>query len=772
MKKLFTKLQGFLPILIILIFFTIHLVQGRVPIPADSLIGLYHPFRDNSYLGFSKEHFPTKNPLITDPILQTYPWRFLVVGDLKNLEFPLWNPYSFSGQPLLANIQSASLQAINLLYLVMPFNIVWILGIAIAPFLTGVFTYLFLRSLKITRIASGFSSFVLPLSGFFIAWLTWGTVTTTAMWLPLILYCINKLEEKLSSRYFLLLAFSSFQTVASGHWQTAFYAMFLSVIYLIFRSFHSKSPQLFITVSLSLLLGVVTSSVQVIPSLEFINLSNRGIDQAYFVGRKDWFIPLQNLIQLVAPDFFGNPTTYNYWGIWNYAEFVSYIGVVPLFFALISAFKKNTFIRFFWFIVALSLFLALENPISKLPYLLNFPLISSMQPSRIIFILAFSLSVLSAFGMDYFLNEKFKKKVIFPALSLFLIIIILIFLSRFAKNIFPQLENLNPSYIAFRNLLYPLVFTGAVFLLILLKIVKIPKKLLIISVIIITVTDLFKFAYKFTPFSNYSIIFPKTQTTEFLKSQKKPYRIFSTDRRILNGNVSSVYKIEQVSGYDPLYLKSYAQLVASWDAGSLRSAGSFNRIVTPQNYTLPLANFMNVKYLLSFDNIQNENFSKVSEEGQTKLYENKNVLPRAYFVEKVSKLENQSQELEKITSKDFDFNNLAVSREFQLDSSSKGTASINSYTDQKIQIETRTQGNAPLIISNVNYPGWHAYIDGKPVHLYEANFMFQSVIVPTGAHNVLLSYMPKSFIYGLYLTAISVFVTICIGGFLWKKGYR
>ncbi len=773
MKKLFTNFKiSILPILIIALFFSTELIHGRVPIPADSLIGLYHPFRDNSYLGFAEEHFPTKNPLITDPVLQTYPWRFLVVNNLKNFSLPLWNPYSFSGQPLLANVQSATFQIINLLYLKTPFNFVWVLGVIIAPLLTSLFTFFFLRSLKISQTASAFSSFILPFTGFFTAWLAWGTVITTAMWLPLILYCVNKLNEKWSARFFILLTFSSFQTIVSGHWQTAFYVMLSSAIYLIYKSISSKSLKLFSIVTSGLILGAMISSIQIIPSLEFINLSNRGLDQAYFAGRRDWFIPLQNLAQLLAPDFFGNPTTYNYWGIWNYAEFVSYIGLVPLFFALISVFKKNSYIKFFWFMIALSLFLALENPISKLPYTLNLPLIASMQPSRIIFLLDFALSVLCAFGMDYFLEEKFKKKFVLPALLMFLIIISLILLTKFASQIFPSVENLAPSYTAFRNLLYPLLFSASIFLIILLKVTKTTRNLMVAIIILITVLDLFKFANKFTPFSNFSIIFPKTETTNFLMNQKKPFRILETDRRILNGNISSVYQIEQVSGYDPLYLKSYGQLVASWDAAALRSSGSFNRIVTPQNYNLPLTNFMNVKYLLSFDDIQNDNLSKIFEEGQTKIYENKNVLPRTYFVEKVTKVENQNQELSQITSKNFDFSNLAVSREFQMEGKSKGTANIIFYADQKLQIETKTQENLPLIISNVKYPGWNAFIDGRPTKLYEANFMFQSIIVPPGEHIILLSYMPKSFTYGFYLTALSVFVTICIGGFLWKKGYR
>ncbi len=130
MKKLFIKYQ-YLGLLLVIVFsfFAPKLITGKVPIPSDSLLGLYHPWRDNSYQGYNPEKFPVKNPLITDPILQTYPWRFISIENIKHLNFPLWNPYSFSGQPLLANVQSAPFGILNIIFLVLPFKASWIVQI-------------------------------------------------------------------------------------------------------------------------------------------------------------------------------------------------------------------------------------------------------------------------------------------------------------------------------------------------------------------------------------------------------------------------------------------------------------------------------------------------------------------------------------------------------------------------------------------------------------------------------------------------------------------
>src|SRR3990170_2857903 len=98
MKKLCSKF--FFGILISLSltfsFFLPKLFIGKIPIPADDLLGLYHPWRDNSFSGYAAEHFPVKNPLITDPVLQTYPWRSAVIKTIFSGSLPLWNPYSFA----------------------------------------------------------------------------------------------------------------------------------------------------------------------------------------------------------------------------------------------------------------------------------------------------------------------------------------------------------------------------------------------------------------------------------------------------------------------------------------------------------------------------------------------------------------------------------------------------------------------------------------------------------------------------------------------------
>ena len=195
-----------------IIFFWKTWAQGLLPIPADALVGLYHPFRD-----YFADQFPNgvayKNYLLTDPVLQQYPWKWLVMEQWKQGKVPLKNPYNFSGTPLLANPQSGALYPLNALFFLGPFPWMWTLYIVLQPVLAGLFMVLFLRSLRPSTMSSGpnglsltacmFGSFVWAFSSFNFVWLEWGNIGHSGMWLPLALRAIGGLQatsDKLQAR--------------------------------------------------------------------------------------------------------------------------------------------------------------------------------------------------------------------------------------------------------------------------------------------------------------------------------------------------------------------------------------------------------------------------------------------------------------------------------------------------------------------------------------------------------------------------------------------
>jgi hypothetical protein len=73
-----------------------------------------------------------------------------------------------------------------------------------------------------------------------------------------------------------------------------------------------------------------------------------------------------------------------------------------------------------------------------------------------------------------------------------------------------------------------------------------------------------------------------------------------------------------------------------------------------------------------------------------------------------------------------------------------------------------------LVLSDVWYPGWRAWVDDQPAELLRANYLFRAVRLPAGEHRVKLVYQPFSFFVGLLLCALTLVVLV----FAWLRMKR
>lgn len=746
MKK---NIPLFLILAVIVIFFRQFFLHGLLPIPSDTLVGLYHPFRD-FYAKDYPRGIPFKNFLITDPIRQLYPWKELAVSLEKNFTLPLWNPYNFTGYPLLGNFQTAAFYPLNIFFFFLPFSFAWSLSIFLQPLLAGVFLYLYLRSLKLHPMSSFLGGIAFALCGFSMAWMEWNTVVQTLMWLPLLLLSIDKILFYLSKNNFkffvwclVLLCGLSFSFFA-GHLQTFFYIFLVQFVYSTLKLFQLKPKiRLVLIFAIIYVAFFVLTAIQWIPTLQFILLSARNVDINYLTT-EGWFVPWQNLVQFLAPDFFGNPTTLNYWGIWNYGEFVGYIGLLPLifaFFALVSRHDKKTY--FFGIILFVAFIFAFSTPLGKLPYLLNIPLLSTSQPTRLIGIIDFALCVLAALGFDYLLNVRQKRIILFSTTSFLGIIFLILWI--FVLKIHPVNVSVVNLSVAKHNLIFPTAMYATIaLLLIFIMFLKqgMPRKvqLLLFGVLLlITIADQLRFADKFTPFVTFKYLYPSTTSIKFLQDNLHNNRLMTTDSRILPPNVSTIYRLQSIEGYDPLYIERYGAFIAAMQRNKpdISSPFGFNRIIIPHDSTSPFINLLGVKYILSFDQLQQKGIKKVYQEGQTKIYENINVLPRAFFATDVVGASDGQDAINKIFKYKNDLKNIAVVENAPKNEIfDKGIIKINRYSENSISIQTENTGEGFLVLTDVYYPTWHAKIDGKETVIYRTDFTFRGILVPRGTHKV------------------------------------
>lgn len=772
MKKIFPALFIFL---IVFIFSFSFISKKLLPIPADNIVGLYNPFIDY-YRGIYPRGFPYKNYLLTDPIKEGYPWRNLAIKMEKKLELPIWNPYSFSGTPLLANFSSAAFYPINIVFFLFPFPQGWSILVLLQPALAGIFLYLFFRNLKLSILSCILGAVAFEFCGFSTSWLEWGTLVQTGLWLPLILLSIDKIFEYLKKsevwkiplinlslkkifiwNVIFITAFAS--SFLAGFLQIFFYVLLISILYFILRFIKNKDKKAlkYLLFNFSIILFLI--AIQLIPTIQFISLSGRSLDQANWQNNPGWFVPWKHLIQFISPDFFGNPATLNYWGAFNYGEFVGYIGIFPLLMAFTAMLygRNAVVVRFFTFLFFFSMIFALPTGISQIPFILKIPYLSTSQPTRLIFIADFSLAVLAAYGFDYFIT--YKKKILYPIFFfafLFLAIWLIVIIGQDLSSQMP---------IARRNMYLPTALFASFSLILLLLAYprlqnithtkflfgrKNSSAIFLLLAISLTALELIRFSLKFNPFTPESFLYPQTKTILFLQKNLGLSRIMTDDSPTLPPNLSIMYKIQGVEGYDSLYLKRYAQFITALERNKpdILPPFPFARIIIPHNIDSKLTDFLGVKYFISRSKSASKKIKKVFTEGKTVVYNNPLAFPRAFFVNNTECL----LEKEEVIKKMFDpKTNLRITAFIEEKCSnlptnwSKGKVTEVTYSENNILLETENPKEGFLVLVDSYYPTWKAKIYNhdtdsiQKTKIFLTDFAFRGISVPKGKNTITFS---------------------------------
>ena len=60
------------------------------------------------------------------------------------------------------------------------------------------------------------------------------------------------------------------------------------------------------------------------------------------------------------------------------------------------------------------------------------------------------------------------------------------------------------------------------------------------------------------------------------------------------------------------------------------------------------------------------------------------------------------------------------------------------------------------MLSDVNYPGWRAAVDGRPVHIYQTDYLLRGVVIPAGEHVVTFTFRSLTFYVGLGISLLSI----------------
>lgn len=243
------------------------------------------------------DHRP-RNLLLSDPFTEFVPWIEFARAELTNGRLPLWNPFNGAGAPLLANYQSAVFSVFTLPFYVLSLKAALLVAAFARLFLTGWFTYLFLRQLRLRELAALGGAIAFTYCGYNSLLISYPHTAVVAF-LPAVLWCIEViLRRRRAARaggvlartahwHALLCALLAGQCFA-GHPETLYFCLVITALWALARLGElawreRRTPgavRAWAACGLRLLavalLAALLAAPQLAPFLEYVAQSTRG----------------------------------------------------------------------------------------------------------------------------------------------------------------------------------------------------------------------------------------------------------------------------------------------------------------------------------------------------------------------------------------------------------------------------------------------------------------------------------------------------------------
>ncbi len=112
----------------------------------------------------------------------------------------------------------------------------------------------------------------------------------------------------------------------------------------------------------------------------------------------------------------------------------------------------------------------------------------------------------------------------------------------------------------------------------------------------------------------------------------------------------------------------------------------------------------------------------------------------------------------------------------QPDDASADQASVTEYGANQIRLKTSTETPGLLVLSEVYYPAWKAYVDGQPAPVYATDQLLRSVAIPAGEHEVELRYESWALRAGIAISLVALLALVALavtaGAQYWRESTR
>jgi len=706
-----------------------------------------------------------------DMMYFSYPVRVFAATSMAMGHLPLWNPYTFSGMPFLADIQTTVLYlpcvALALFVRDGGLSFYWLeLMVIVHYVLAGWGMYLLASSFDLKRAPALFAGAAYMLSGFMITHAIHQQIITLVAWFPLITMLFRLALTQASWRPAFLCALVLGHSTFAGYPQLSLYFhsfLFAYFLFLLLSAHRGRGlisrPALVLSAKAGMIvaLGLAVAALQLLPTEELAGMSQRA--QITYEKSTEGSLAWSQLLTLVVPRLFGaaGASGSTYWGpgtYWYFWETCVYTGILPLMLMGIAALsvRRNPHAAFFLSVALCTLLFALGNNFFLhkivLDYVPGFAKFRNPARAGVFFSLAGSL--LSAFALQAVLNGG-KNPAESRRIRTALFIMGGAGVALWGAVVSGMLDTLlgvpnNPVVqSAMRKeahwaLLFVLASAGALLLLLRGGTTWQARAAMFLPAIFFV--DMFVFgADQNTSSTNPHDYFHRADPlVRFIRNDMKN-GLFRVNTRneygmIMDRNQGMVDRVFTLEGYTPLVLQ---------------------RAIPPYGDAQKF-DLLNVKYRTSFDR----------RSGTLSLVPNPTFMPRAYFLYDVRVARSEEELTAAIRDTAWNHTTTAIlEQDTPLHAGahsggSTGSAHITAYDDNRVDLDAVSPTEGIMVLSEVFYPGWKAFVDGSETAIMRTDYNLRGILFPAGSHHVEFRFMPPPFVTGAWITAAAF--CVCIGG--------
>ncbi len=747
------------------------LLPGKVLSPADNLL-LSAPWSSLAPGSVAA------NPLQVDVTFMLHPWTLYAAAEIGRGHFPLWNPYVFAGAPFFANAESALLFPLTALAYVLPpalaLGLMSILKLSAA----GVAMYWFLRVLDLAHFPAFLGGLAFMLNASLVAWLFW-PYASSMIFLPLLSGMTERLRERPGPRPVAGLAVLVALDIFAGYPQGLFYGVLTATAWAFYRLRGPGGFAFLFRYGAGLALGGALGAVQLLPFLEYMR------ESAVLRYRADWIapihLPLRAAMTFLLPYYYGSPTTYDFWGAWNFNEMAVSVGIVPwvaLPAALILGWRRRG-TKLLAALAALAALVIYGGPLTA--RLGTIPVWSWVIPLRIVPLLVFPLCVLGAIGLDAAeAAHPPSRRAAGLAVRLFCVLLSGLALLCLADD-YPVLVRRNLAISPFLQYLAFLVLLTAAALAFIARLEGLGSPVTArAALLLIQLGGSVSLAATYNPVVDAVWLRASTPAIEYLE------RDADLGRVVMPTNTSIMYRLYGVAGYDGMSPRRLEEVLKP--DGGLTLTGS-GPIRPPHVLDSGLADFLGVRHVLlppvdektgwtistqgglqiriqSMPDTPGEGYVLVYSGRDARIYRSLQALPRATLVGRARCADDEAS-LRLMLDRAVDLGREALIAPCDgVDAGAaagrRGTAEIAAYEAERVLIRAAADGPAYLVLSDSWFPGWRVRVDGAERPLLRANHAFRAVRLEPGRHEVEFRYEPASLRWGLGLSLAAAVACIVL----------